>query len=363
MHKKITHPALKSTKQSVPVKAAYLRYPNHNNRQLITLFVITAFSIFIFACMPWLSQKGIPVIKAFSVFMGIFLQAIPFLLLGVLLSSAIQIFLPDGFIEKIFSKNIVLSMLFGIFGGLFLPVCDCVSIPVFRSLIKKGVPLPAAVCFMTCSPIINPVVLLSTYYAFGNSITAVLYRTGTGILCSLLISLTFLIRQPHSFFKENTETLSFCNCGCNLEDTTLFSLDEKIFAFFQHAKNEFYNVAKYLLIGISISTIFQMTNMDTLKSWGNENILKAVFAAILLSFLLSLCSSSDAVIAQSLSGTFCSGALLGFLVFGPMMDIKNILMLHGYFKKEFIIRLVLTTFFVCYCVVIFADLLHGGTIL
>ena len=363
MNKKIIHPSLKSVKRPVPVKVVYSQYQKNNNRQIILFLLASFFSILLFSYTPWLSQKGFPIIKAFSIFMGIFLQALPFLLLGILLSSAIQIFLPDGFIEKFFSKNLMLSILFGILGGLFLPVCDCVSIPVFRSLIKKGIPMPAAICFMTCSPIINPVVLLSTYYAFGNSITAVFYRTGTGILCSLLISLTFLIKQPHSFFKENTNPLCFCNCGCNLENTTLFSLEEKIFAFFQHAKNEFYNVAKYLLIGILISSIFQMTNMNILKSWGNENIYKAVFAAILLSFLLSLCSSSDAVIAKSLSVTFCSGALLGFLVFGPMMDIKNILMLHGYFKKAFIIRLVVTTFFICYFVVIFANLVHGGIIL
>ena len=85
-----------------------------------------------------------------------------------------------------------------------------------------------------------------------------------------------------------------------------------------------------------------------------------VFAAILLAFLLSLCSSSDAVVARSMAGTFSTVPLLGFLVFGPMMDIKNVMMLRGYFKASFIVRLALTVFAVCFGVVLTAGLLGGG---
>ena len=86
----------------------------------------------------------------------------------------------------------------------------------------------------------------------------------------------------------------------------------------------------------------------------------ALFAAILLAFLLSLCSSSDAVVARSMAGTFSTVPLLGFLVFGPMMDIKNVMMLRGYFKASFIVRLALTVFAVCFGVVLTAGLLGGG---
>lgn len=108
-------------------------------------------------------------IRYFTIFMGVFLQAVPFLLLGVLISSAIQVFIPVGVLERIFPSNPVFAMGMGIGAGFFLPVCDCASIPVFQGLLKKGVPLPAAICFMTAAPIVNPVVLLSTYYAFNGS--------------------------------------------------------------------------------------------------------------------------------------------------------------------------------------------------
>ena len=97
-------------------------------------------------------------------------------------------------------------MISGIIAGFFLPVCDCASIPVFKSLIKKGIPLPAASCFMTASPVINPVVILSTYYAYNGNIRAVLYRCGTGILCSFLIGLTFIIKSPKDFLRNDINT-------------------------------------------------------------------------------------------------------------------------------------------------------------
>ena len=86
---------------------------------------------------------------------------------------------------------------------------------------------------------------------------------------------------------------------------------------------EFYSVARYLVVGIAVSTLFQAVNLGVLKEWGASCLPVALFAAILLAFLLSLCSSSDAVVARSMAGTFSTVPLLGFLVFGPMMDIKK----------------------------------------
>ena len=93
---------------------------------------------------------------------------------------------------------------------------------------------------------------------------------------------------------------------------------------------------------------------------GNQWISASVFFMMLLAFLLSLCSSSDAVVARSLSGTSNFIPTLGFLVYGPMMDIKNVIMLHSYFKKKFILRLVITVTVICYGVVVVLGVLTGG---
>lgn len=314
---------------------------------------------FVLSIVPLSDRFSFPIMKTCTLFMGVFLQAIPFLILGVLLSSAIQVLVPRKWITRFFPERTIPAMLTGILSGFFLPVCDCASIPVFKSLLNKGIPLPAAVCFMTASPVINPVVILSTYYAYNCSIKAVLLRCGTGMLCSFLIGLSFLIRKPEDFFRSSLEVGNFCTCGCylSIEDSKSFS--GKFQQFCRHAQAEFYSVARYLLGGIAISVLFQQLNLTWLGSAGNASLFSSVFFMMLLAFLLSLCSSSDAVVARSLSGTANFLPALGFLVFGPMMDIKNIVLLHSYFKKNFILRLAVTIAVVCYTVVMILGIFIG----
>ncbi|MDO4293307.1 MAG: permease [Eubacteriales bacterium] len=144
---------------------------------------------------------GFPVLRFISTFLGVFLQAVPFLALGVLLSSVIQIYVSADFIERRFPKSLFWGQLFAVIAGFFLPVCDCASIPVFRSLVKKGVPLPAAVTFMLASPVINPVVLLSTWYAFGGNWKMVAARSGLGLLTAFCVGMTCLIRTEKQWEK------------------------------------------------------------------------------------------------------------------------------------------------------------------
>ena len=61
-------------------------------------------------------------------------------------------------------KNISIIFI-SVFLGFFLPACDCAVIPVSKRLLKKKVPINVTISFMLASPIINPVVLLSTYNA------------------------------------------------------------------------------------------------------------------------------------------------------------------------------------------------------
>ncbi len=330
-----------------------------NNQNIVVSGIVFLMAV-IFIAIFYFQQQGGAVNKVLTLFMGVFLQAVPFLVIGVLLSSAIQVFLPKGWMEKFFPKSPFIGMATGLIAGFFLPVCDCASIPVFKSLLKKGVPLPAAVCFMAAAPIVNPVVLISTYYAFNNDIRAVLYRTGMGIICSLLIGLSFFVRKPVDYLKEQTDNLVFCSCGCYEERKAGTGLWSKVQLFMRHAQTEFYSVSKYLLIGIFISVIFQVMDLEWVKNLGSSSMPVAVLAMMVLAFLLSLCSSSDAVVARSMSGTFNFTSMLGFLVFGAIVDIKNVMMLKGYFKGRFVLRLAVTSFLVCYAVVLVFGFLSGG---
>ena len=131
------------------------------------------------------------IVKNISIiFISIFFESLPFLLLGSLISSVIETYVSDETMAKIIPKNKVLGAIVGVFLGFFLPACDCAVIPVSKRLLKKKVPVNVAVSFMLASPIINPVVLLSTYYAFYRTNPEIFwYRLIFGIVIALVIGI------------------------------------------------------------------------------------------------------------------------------------------------------------------------------
>ncbi len=106
-------------------------------------------------------------VRMWAIGVGIFFQAAPFLALGVLVSELIEEFVPPERLARLFPRGPA-SIAAALAAALVLPVCDCSAVPVFRSLVRKGVPTSAAVTLMLASPSINPIVVWSTWYAFGS---------------------------------------------------------------------------------------------------------------------------------------------------------------------------------------------------
>lgn len=306
-----------------------------------------------------LSQTSVNTI--INMFLGIMLQAVPFLLIGVLVSSIIQVFISKEAIERKFPKKLGWGMFVAILGGFCLPVCDCASIPIFKSLVRKGIPISTAVTFMTVTPIINPVVILSTYYAFNGNLQIVAARVGLGIVSAVLIGLWFAIRPARSEMLSSGFDGLMCSCGCYEGTESITTLKGKVGLFIRHSQAEFFNVGKYLMIGAFIASLFQLTITKGITFQKGVGFAGSLLVMMVMAFLLSLCSSSDAVIARSFATKFPLGSIMGFLVFGPMIDIKNVIMLSSSFSKRFIGRLVFTAFTVCFVVVfLLARLATGG---
>lgn len=342
-------------------KKIYEMIFKENKQVIYFLFGILSFSLAYFILMPLFTKYNIPVNLVITMFLGTLLQAIPFLLIGVLISSLIQIFITKEAIEKRFPKKLGPGMLFAILFGFCLPVCDCAAIPIFKSLIKKGVPVAVAVTFMTASPVINPVVILSTYNAFNGELSIVLSRLALGLIASILIGILFYIFPSKEKPLASNVDGAMCNCGCYDGGEGANTLKEKLSLFLRHSQMEFFNVGKYLVIGAFASSIFQVVIKKSYFDNGNMGSVVSTLIMMALAFLFSLCSSSDAIIAKSFGTIFSATSLMGFLVFGPMIDIKNVILLSSSFSNKFIGKLALITFLVCFsCVFIFGNIFLGG---
>ncbi|MDN0192838.1 permease [Bacillus stercoris] len=266
-----------------------------------------------------------------SIFISILIEAIPFILIGVILSGIIQMFVSEEMIARIMPKNRFLAVLFGALAGVLFPACECGIIPITRRLLLKGVPLHAGVAFMLTAPIINPIVLFSTYIAFGNRWSVVFYRGGLALAVSLIIGVILSYQ-----FKDN-QLLKPDEPGHHHHHGTLL---QKLGGTLRHAIDEFFSVGKYLIIGAFIAAAMQTyVKTSTLLAIGQSDVSSSL-VMMSLAFVLSLCSEVDAFIASSFSSTFSLGSLIAFLVFGAMVDIKNLLMMLAAFKKRFVFLLI-----------------------
>ncbi len=263
-----------------------------------------------------------------TIFISIIIEALPFILIGVLISGIIQIFVSEELIVKIIPKNPILAILSASLVGSIIPACECGIIPITRRLILKGVPVPASIAFMLTGPIINPVVIFSTYVAFGNSWRMVILRSVLALICSILVGLILHKTVKQSPLKNN-----------KIEHIHFHSFKERIDAMFKHSIDEFFSVGKYLVIGSFIAAAVQtFVKTSTLVSIGTGQA-SSHLVMMGLGFILSLCSQADAFVAASFRNSFSEGSILAFLIFGPMLDIKNTLMLLSTFKAKFVMLL------------------------
>jgi uncharacterized membrane protein YraQ (UPF0718 family) len=273
-----------------------------------------------------------------TIFLSMIMEAIPFVLLGVLISGLIQSFITERWIARIMPSNRFLASLFGCSVGILFPSCECGIVPITRRLLNKGVPLNAGIAFMLTGPIVNPIVLFSTYIAFGNDWRVVAIRAGMAFAVALVVSMSVAFLFPVLPLRvlEQQAAASEMPIVPNQRKPMLPRLGSVL----THAIEEFFSVGKYLVLGAFIATCMQtFIPTSALLQLGSSPVM-ASLVMMGLAFTMSLCSEADAFIASSFRSTFSIGALSAFLVYGPMIDIKNTLMLMGSFRGKFVIVLI-----------------------
>ncbi|MBE6047664.1 MAG: permease [Clostridium sp.] len=316
--------------------------------------IILIISLFIFIVYLNFTQKisdAYIIFSNFKVnFISIILEAFPFILIGSFISSAIQICVPDKWIYKIFNKNKILSSFSASLLGIAFPICDCGTIPLALGFLNKGIPLNAVIAFMLAAPIMNPISILATYYAFQNDIRIVFYRVFLGILIAVICSLIL-----GRYKKEEVINNYIENCNCELCNGTYkdASIIKKINGIFINTADEFFKVSKFLIVGAIFTSLFQLLHSNDLLSIIPENKFCYLAFMMIIAFLLSICSTSDAFIAKGFTCIVPLNSIIGFLVAGPMIDIKNTIMFTAYFKKSFILKYILTVFITTFLILMF----------
>jgi uncharacterized protein len=269
------------------------------------------------------------------VFTSIVIEALPFILVGALASAAIAVFLPERALDSLARLPLALQIPGAALSGVAFPVCECGSVPVARRLIARGVHPGAGIAFMLSSPVLNPIVLASTWVAYGGHTRGaemVAGRASLGLLaaCAAGLAIGRRTRASDLLRARPGERAHADDHG------------DRATAFSTHLVSDFLFMGKFIVLGAGLSALVQASvPASALSGLGGAPVLSSL-ALMLVAFVLSLCSEADAFIAASFT-SFSFGAQLAFLVFGPIADLKLSVLYGATFRRWFLLRLLAAT--------------------
>ncbi len=286
-------------------------------------------------------------------FTSILYEALPFIILGAVIAGILEEMLPQRFITRFLPRSRTLAIFIGALLGLIFPMCECGIIPVMRRLLRKGLPLSCCVAYLLAGPIINVVVLLSTYVAFSGvkssrDVPDVFYQMGSWWMMGLRAGLGFFVAVVTAHIVE----WQYRKYGTRLLKplaipSELPSLEEKEDApaekrsawqrlsnISDTALHDFIDITVFLIMGALLAALTGMLiDEKQVAALSSSHAVLSIGLMMLLAVVLSLCSEADAFVAASFS-TMRPAAKLAFLVLGPMFDIKLYLMYTRVFRPR-----------------------------
>ncbi|QUH01084.1 permease [Saccharopolyspora erythraea] len=300
---------------------------------------------------PLASMLDVPAVRTGStVFVAVCVQALPFLVLGVLISGLIAAFVPPGALRRMLPANTAAAVPVAGVAGLALPGCECASVPVARRLMQQGVAPAAALAFLLAAPAVNPIVLVSTAVAFPSEPRMVLARFLAAMLTACVMGWLWVRLGKAEWIAERALR--------RMESRHTTGSRWVVFA--ETARHDLVEAAGFLVLGGLTSAVFNvLVPAEWMRSLGGQLVLGVLVMAV-LAVVLALCSEADAFVAASLSGLPLIPKLV-FLVVGPAVDIKLIALQSGTFGRRFAARFAPATFVVAIgCSVAVGALLLGG---
>lgn len=295
-------------------------------------------------------------ISTFStVFLGIFIEAAAFLMLGSVASGLIEVFLRPDDMARLMPRNPIAAAGVGSLLGLVFPVCECGVVPLARRMVRKGLPMSAAVSFLLAAPVFNPIVIASTLAAFGPS-PVFFGRIGLSVTIAMATGMVFAAQRNPAALLRTTEPVLLRGGPVYPALTGSESHVARIGRVLRVAVDEFFDMGRFLVLGAFLAALLQTVVPNAVVLAIGSGPVVSVLVLIVLAALLSVCSTVDAFIALAFAGSFTTGSLLGFLVFGPMVDIKSTLLYAGVFKGRVVAYLVLLPLLMTILAAVFINL-------
>ncbi|ACV61289.1 permease [Desulfofarcimen acetoxidans DSM 771] len=276
------------------------------------------------------------------IFFSIIVEALPFVILGVIGSMLLETFVSPDLVRRLLPRTWLLGILVSGLLGILFPFCECGLVPIVRRLMEKGVPAPLATVFLLTVPVINPVVGAATHFAFFNRPDFMYWRLGGAYIIAITVGFIILRTWRGKNPLKQSNYYHSCGCGCEYGYSYKINrpLGNRLVGAFEHAQQEFFSIMQYLIIGAFLASSAQVFLPRLWLTAAGSHPVGSVGVMMGLAFFLSICSGADAFVANTFVNIFTPGSLVAFMVFGPMVDLKNLMMMLSAFKVRFVVRLV-----------------------
>lgn len=302
------------------------------------------------APLPWEGLRD-----AVSLSTAILIESFPFIMLGILLSIVVRVWVSSAFFARVIPTHPVARRIVMSFVGVLLPVCECGNVPLARGLLRQGLSHGDVMAFTLSAPLLNPVTIVTTYQAFGSENGILWGRVLGGFLIAQAVAFLATYRRAAATLSTDVEVdESGEACAVPHHDHSRVGESMRIF------RDETRILMPPLIFGALVAGIIQVgISRSVLLAVGQDPYL-SVLAMMALAFIISICSSVDAFFALSLAALFPPGALIAFLIFGAMVDIKMLMLLRTTFTTSVLIRMVASITVLCALVGMGVNLLGIG---
>ena len=283
-------------------------------------------------------------------FSAVLWEAMPFVVLGALVAGILEEFLPQEFLTRLLPKSVLPAVMIGALLGLLFPMCECGIVVVMRRLLRKGLPLSCCIAYMLAGPIINGVVIFSTWVAFaGHQIGPEMVGLRVGMafvvacVTGLIVHLQF---KKYGYALLNPLTIPPAPPATNANPDAVPTEPPARQPFLRRLGNisatalhDFVDIMVFLILGCVLAALArQYITENDIQAISRDQPFLAIPAMMLLAVVMCLCSEADAFVAASFTKMHTS-AKVAFLVLGPMLDLKLVLMYTRVFKLRLIVTI------------------------
>ena len=260
---------------------------------------------------------------------SIVVEALPFVVLGIMISVVVQVWLPEGWLlrrlpKRRWARQVTISLL-----GVFVPVCECGNVPLARGLLAQGLSVSESLVFLLSAPVLNPVTIITTQQAFANDLAVLAGRMAGGFVIVNVVGWVFMRRRRDELLQP--DFIKTCQISRHIHERRWVRSLE----LFRHEAS---HMLPALLFGAAAAALVQVAVPREILLTLGSNPAWSIAAMLVLAFVISICSNVDAFFALAFKDTFTAGSLVSFLVFGPMIDIKLLSLMRTTYQPKVLMQ-------------------------